>query len=287
VKKAAEKELAEFYPVDPDGARPIAYLWARTVRCEAPNCGAEIPLVGSFWLCKKAERRRAMRTKVLRPTKDVPRVEFEIFTPATEKEVRGGTVSRAKATCLCCNTVLHPERVRAQLAAQRGGADVVFDAKDKRTGGARLLAVVTLRNGEPGRHYRLPIDANYAAIRKAQQQLKQIAATKREDGLSAIPDEPLPQIGTLGFRVQRYGMMQWGDLFTARQKVAILALIEGSHFAGERLPSPPGITNVLTLVISKHIELMSANCPGSPSRNAQGKPTTCRPCPFAGSSPKA
>ena len=72
VKKAAERELAEFYPRDPDGARPIAYLWARTVRCEAPNCGAEIPLVRSFWLCKKAERRRALRTKVVRPPKGDP-----------------------------------------------------------------------------------------------------------------------------------------------------------------------------------------------------------------------
>ena len=54
IKKQAEKELAEFYPKDPDGATPIAYLWARTVRCESPNCGAEIPLVRSFWLCKKA-----------------------------------------------------------------------------------------------------------------------------------------------------------------------------------------------------------------------------------------
>ena len=69
VKKAAERELAEFYPQDPDGARPIAYLWARTVRCEAPNCGAEIPLMRSFWLCKKAERRRALRTKVVRPAR--------------------------------------------------------------------------------------------------------------------------------------------------------------------------------------------------------------------------
>jgi adenine-specific DNA methylase len=48
IKKAAEKELAEFYPADPDGAKPIAYLWARTVRCESPNCGAEIPLMRSF-----------------------------------------------------------------------------------------------------------------------------------------------------------------------------------------------------------------------------------------------
>ena len=61
IKRQAEKELADLYPKDPDGATPIAYLWARTVRCESPNCGAEIPLVRSFWLCKKASRRRALR----------------------------------------------------------------------------------------------------------------------------------------------------------------------------------------------------------------------------------
>ena len=61
IKRQAEKELADLYPKDPDGATPIAYLWARTVRCESPNCGAEIPLVRSFWLCKKAKRRRALR----------------------------------------------------------------------------------------------------------------------------------------------------------------------------------------------------------------------------------
>ncbi len=60
IKRQAEKELADLYPKDPDGATPIAYLWARTVRCESPNCGAEIPLVRSFWLCKKASARRAL-----------------------------------------------------------------------------------------------------------------------------------------------------------------------------------------------------------------------------------
>ena len=61
IKEQAEKELAAFYPKDPDGATPIAYLWARTVRCEAPNCGAEIPLLRSFWLCKKANKKVALR----------------------------------------------------------------------------------------------------------------------------------------------------------------------------------------------------------------------------------
>ncbi len=47
-RREAEKELAEFYPKDADGATPIAYLWARTIRCEGPGCGAEVPLIRSL-----------------------------------------------------------------------------------------------------------------------------------------------------------------------------------------------------------------------------------------------
>jgi len=77
IKLAAEKELIEFYPRDSDGARPIAYLWARTVRCEAPNCGAEIPLVRSMWLSKKPNRRQAFRPRIVRPLNEPPHVELE------------------------------------------------------------------------------------------------------------------------------------------------------------------------------------------------------------------
>lgn len=174
IKKQAEKELAEFYPRDPDGATPIAYLWARTVKCESPNCGAEIPLMRSFWLCKKPNRKRALRWEVKREKDKTPEVVFEVFEPESEKEVPDGTVTRAKATRLCCGTVLPPERVRAQLAEQRGGADVIFDTNGKRIGGARMLAVVTLHPGMQGRNYRLPNERDYHAVWKAQNRLKAI-----------------------------------------------------------------------------------------------------------------
>jgi putative DNA methylase len=61
VKQEAEKELREFYPKDPDGATPIAYLWARTITCEGPGCGAEVPLMRSLWLAKKESRSVALR----------------------------------------------------------------------------------------------------------------------------------------------------------------------------------------------------------------------------------
>ncbi len=227
LNRQAAKQLATLYPKGKDGATPIAYLWARTVRCEAPNCGAEMPLVRSMWLCKKASRRRALRTRVVRFNGDGPQVEFDIFEPKSESEVAVGTMTRAKAMCLCCGAVLTPERVRAQLAAQHGGADVVFDAKGRRESGARLLAVVTLKPGEAGRQYRLPEEGDYTAVREAQRRVCQLLdewECAGRQGPSPVPDEPLPPIGTLGFRVQRYGMLKWGDLFTARQKAALTEL---------------------------------------------------------------
>ncbi len=233
IKRQAERELADLYPTDPDGAAPIAYLWARTVRCEAPKCGAEIPLMRSFWLCKKPKRKYALRHRIERSEAAPPRVEFDIFEPKADGDVRAGTVTRAKAACLCCGAVLPPERVRTQLAAQKGGADVIFDERGSRTGGARMTAVVTLRPGETGRHYRLPTDADYAAARRAQERLASILdewERNGRQGLCPVPDEPLPLMsGT--FNVPLYGINTWGDLFTARQKVVFAMLCESMSMA--------------------------------------------------------
>ena len=254
IKAKAEAELADLYPKDADGATPIAYLWARTVRCEAPNCGAEIPLLRSFWLCKKPKRRRALRVRVERHEgARSPVVAFEVFEPASEKEVPGGTVTRARATCLCCHTVLPPERVRAQLAEQRGGADVEFDDNGRQIGGARMNAVVTLTPGETGRNYRLPTDADYVAVHAAHRRLATIVKQWKDSGKQGpcpVPDEPLPPIGTLGFRVQRYGMRQWGDLFTARQKVALGRLLTEVSRAKLR--------DIVAFGLSKHSDFNSS-----------------------------
>jgi adenine-specific DNA methylase len=264
IKGAAETELADFYPADPDGARPIAYLWARTVRCESPNCGAEIPLVRSFWLCKKPNRKWALRYEVIRPKNGTPHVRFEIFEPKRDTEVPEGTVSRAKATCRCCETVLGPDRVRAQLREQRGGADVTFDTTGKRVAGARLLAVVTLKPGEAGRHYRLPTERDFAGVRKAIHRLAEVSKEKLPSGLGPVPDEPTPAGGGSGagraFSIQKYGMMQWGDMFTARQKIALSTL--GGHAAA--LPSS-NLSEPFALVISRLSDYGSASCSWPPT----------------------
>ena len=268
IKAAAEKELTEFYPADPDGGRPIAYLWARTVRCESPNCGAEILLVRSFWLSKKVNRQRALRCQVVKPVGAeyaAPFVEFEIFEPESDSDVASGTVSRAKATCICCRTVLAPERVRTQLAAQRGGADAIFDGAGKRIGGARLLAVVTLKPGEKGRNYRLPIDLDYEVVRRANVSLLTLLERSchgGEESVSPVPDEEIHAEDTRNFWVAQYGPTKFADLFTSRQLIGLVtfgSLLADRYRQGDRL---------LPILISKLANGSSSLCRWNP--NASG-----------------
>ena len=299
INAAAEKELADLYPTDPDGATPIAYLWARTVRCESPNCGAEIPLLHSLWLCKKTKRRRALRAQVLRPPRELPRVEFEVFVPTSEREVEGGTVAGGKATCPCCDTVLLAARVRAQLSAQSGGADVLFGAKGERKGGARMTAVVTLQPGVAGRHYRVPTAADYGAVHKAQKKVAAVVEDWEHRGRLGpcpVPDEKLspvrPSPNARGLSaVTRCGVATFGDLFTSRQKAALLQL--GS--ALRELPTSAQVPTQasLAMAMGRTADYNSANCRWVPNGefigNTFGRQALpivwdfAEVCPFAGS----
>lgn len=261
IKETAEKELIKFYPPDPDGGRPIAYLWARTVRCESIGCGAEIPLVRSFWLSKKTRRNLALRFKIDRPKGKCPLLSFEIFETKNEQAVPSGTVNRSNATCPCCGTVLPAERVRSQLMEQRGGAEVRFDQGGHRLGGALLLAVVTSKDDVPERQYRLPTKADYAAVLMAQEAASAVAA-------GTLPNEPTPVGGGAGagraFSVQKYGMLTYSDLFTARQRLTLGALAEAV-----RDSVATGITNkemrvglqsCLAMTLSKQADYLSSLC---------------------------
>jgi putative DNA methylase len=209
IKKEAEKELAEFYPKDPDGATPIAYLWARTIKCEGPECGAEVPLMRSLWLAKKGSRSVGLR---IIPMPKNKRVDFEIIQNFNVKEIGGGTVARGSATCPCCNYTTPVASVRKQLKARRGGAS-----------DARLFCVVTTRPGVQGRFYRLPTDADLEAVGKARDELDQ--RKKAHTGpLSLVPDESAPPQGALSCRNAIYGLESWGDFFTNRQALSLTTL---------------------------------------------------------------
>jgi hypothetical protein len=250
LKKAAEAELAVYYPADPDGARPIAYLWARTVRCESPNCGAEIPLVRSFWLGRRGHRKRAIKYRVVKTRATVPRIEFDVFQPVNDSEVPDGTVARAQARCPCCGSSLMQDRVRAQLLSQNGGADSQFDGEGKRIGGATLLAVVCVDGTQNGRLYRAPHQGDYAAAYAATRALESVP---RE----LLPDTEIPVTERRRISLPIYGMRRWGDLFTARQKIALLTFCRlVGNVAGENT----AVSELLAMNISRAADYATSLC---------------------------
>lgn len=220
IKEQAEKELAEFYPKDPDGATPIAYLWARTIRCEGAGCGAEVPLMRSLWLAKKANKSVALK---IVPNPKAKQVDFEIIHDAKAKEVGEGTVKRGSATCLCCGFTTPVKSVREQLKKRRGGA-----------ADARLFCVVTTRPSTQGRVYRLPCDRDLDAVARAAAELE-----KRKRGheglLSLVPNESLDVRGIRHTWAMIYGIDTWGDLFSPRQSLALTTLCRLVSNAGRML----------------------------------------------------
>ncbi len=123
VLKETERRLNPYYPADEQKRKPLAYLWARTVQCEAPGCGVLIPLIRNLNLSEAKGRERALQIKYRTGS---PLPEIEVFQPESLKDVGRGTVSRFNATCPNpkCNQVTPRGRVQAQaqLLGRKGGA---------------------------------------------------------------------------------------------------------------------------------------------------------------------
>jgi hypothetical protein len=256
VKANAEKELAVFYPLDADGSKPMSYLWARSITCD--SCGAEVPLIRSFWLSTKSKRKRALDFTVVRKDGELPHVEFRVFEPTTDEEVPKGTVTRVKARCLCCNQVSSPDRVRTQLTAQHGGANPIFDASGNRVGGARLLAVATLSSDTSGRQYRIASVDDYQPVYEALKQVALLDSQKLTTTISALPDEDIPRTELRRISLPIYGIVRFRDMFTCRQLVGLstLATTIRKHTAPEQADA---INRFLALALDKTADLNNAH----------------------------
>jgi len=213
VLEEARKELAQFYPKDPDGFIPVGYIWAKTIPCQNPTCGAEIPLMRHTWLAKKDKKKIALR---MIPNRTANRVDFKVVGQdgaALDFDPDEGTTSRAHARCPVCGGSVDDKTTRKLFCEGKAGQ--------------RMVAVVLHHPKRKGKTYRLATENDIKVYRAAEKSLE----TKRrilwpEWGIDPVPDEPLPPIGTLGFRIQRYNLNTWGDLFNARQKLALITFAQ-------------------------------------------------------------
>ena len=221
VLKEAKNEIGKFYPSDEDGSIVVGYIWARTIPCQNPACNAEIPLMRQFWLAKKENKKVA-----LKPYIKNGKVEFEIVGQDNpfprDFEPEKGTVSRAVAHCLVCGGVVDDNTVRRLF--QQGNS------------GQRMVAVVLNASNRQGKIYRLATGKDLEVFKKAEEYLMEKREKLKEEwGIDPVPDEEMPPKETLGFRVQRYGMLKWGDLFNSRQKLALITFSEKVRLAYKRM----------------------------------------------------
>jgi putative DNA methylase len=274
IKHEAEKELAEFYPKDADGATPIAYLWARTIQCEGPGCGAEVPLMRSLWLAKKANRSVALQ---LVPGPKAKCVDFQIIVherdgwvdqanPKTKIESPKfeGTVKRGSATCPCCGYTTPVTRVREQLKTRRGG-----------TNDARLLCVVRTLAGEQGRSYRLPTSEAAKAVSRAKTELERRKSSHTGE-LSLVPDEKISLNEIRRISLPLYGMTTWGDMFSARQHLSLTTVarfvrdLSAKQASGNSAIPPTVLGTLLALVVDRLADSLSSSVTWTPGGEFQG-----------------
>jgi putative DNA methylase len=202
MRDEAEKRIGHLYPRAklPDGgeASIIAWLWARTVKCPNPACGALMPLVRSFTLSTTKGKQTWIE-----PIVDTNRnIRFEIRTG--QGKVHEGTVNRRGAHCIACGTPVGFDHIRAE-------------GKEKRMG-AQLMAIVA--EGKKGRDY-LPPSSDQADIAESVKP-------------NNVPDTDMPE-QALGFRVQLYGMKKHRDIFSLRQLCAISTFSELAREAIEKV----------------------------------------------------
>jgi putative DNA methylase len=166
-------------------ATVIAWIWARTVTCPNPACGARMPLISSFALSTKKGKEAWVEPLIDQAAKTV---RFTVKSGAGT--LPDGTVNRNGARCIVCEMPVPFEYVRAEGKAGRLGA--------------QMIAIVA--EGQRGRTFVPPAQCQEAIAQEARSTWQ--------------PDTSLPD-GALGFRVQSYGMTKHSHLFSGRQLVAL------------------------------------------------------------------
>jgi putative DNA methylase len=193
----AEKRIGHLYPKakipSSSGtgkgreATVIAWLWARTVRCPNPACGAEMPLVRSFWLSTKKGKKAWVEPVVDKKAKTV---RFRVKTGEGEAPDPPKIGRGAKFKCLVCDQAAEDQHIKDEGTAGRMRA--------------QLMAIVA--EGDRSRVY-LPPDDEHAKI----------AANAKPKW---APEEPLAY-EPRAIWCTLYGLKTFRDLFTPRQLVAL------------------------------------------------------------------
>jgi len=211
IQEQAEKQLSQYFRNPNSSFNPSIYIWMRSVKCPNPACGCELPLTASFWLSK-----RKSRPCYLKPIVKHNKIErFEIIYG--KDNAPSATVSRTGAKCICCEATIPLDYIRTQ--GKKG--KIVY----------KLIA--TIEDTKQGRKYRV-------ASEDEQQLAEKI-------DLDWTPSGKIPDIA-LGFRIQKYGITDFSQLFSKRQLKVLTTYSELIKEVGNKIKKDGGSTEYVKAV---------------------------------------
>ena len=260
VLKETKKEIGRFYPLDPDGSIPVGYIWARTIPCQNPSCGAEIPLMRQFWLANKKNKKVTLFPYI----KD-KEIYFKIVGNEYERVPKGfdpvkGTVAKAVAICPVCGAVIDAKTTRKLF--QDGKA------------GQRMVAVVLRKKNNQsknyikGKKYRITTDNDTQIFKEAEIYLKEKREKlKLEWGVDPVPNEAINPKSVKPRTMWLYGMKKWGDIFNLRQKLALITFVEKVRIAYQKMIKggydeeyAKAVVTYLSFAIDRQVDYNSTLC---------------------------
>jgi len=253
VERRARRQLEPAFATAP-GTSPIAYLWARTIRCEGPACGAEVPLLRTLRLSTNGSLSTWLQLSKVKLDRTP---SFRINVVQQDSQTGSGTVRSGSVVCPYCGYTTPAERARSQLAKRKGGSS-----------DARLLALLErMASGE--KRFRAADVDDLKAIDYARSLLESLQKAS-EHGLSAVPDEPIPSErpspNARGLSaVTRVGMMTFGDLYIPRQALVLAVLAGAAREVSDELrsrnsPHAELVDALLAIAVSKRADFGSSLC---------------------------
>ncbi|HME01343.1 MAG TPA: DUF1156 domain-containing protein [Terriglobia bacterium] len=222
MRREADERVGQLYPKarlpkEQGGgqATVIAWLWARTVKCPNPACGAQMPLATKFWLSTKEQKRACVEVTVDKKSKtsltQVNVGQPDLETAAANAAGTGylnekGKKVKATFKCIVCKDGV-------------GKGDYIDSEADKGEMSFMPWAIVARKSR--GRAY-LNFDSRDAEIIT-------LMAKELLSGPSIhskLPTEP--SRGTFASNAQgrSYGFKTFSDYFTPRQLAALVTFTD-------------------------------------------------------------
>jgi len=203
IKDEAGKRLSQYYPRK-EGKNPIAWLWARTVRCEGPGCGATIPLI-SQTIIAKGRHKAWIQIKGNQDDKTISIhvCKGEKIPPNLIKTAGGGA-----AVCPVCGFTTPKSSVKRQGKAGQMGH--------------RLYGVALPIGERQGKDYCDTTKEDRKAFDAASQAWNSLLQEEKIHDIT----EKFPFHDPRAFTAGLYGISEWGDLFSDRQKLTLFTLAD-------------------------------------------------------------